>query len=125
MKVFKHVKANNLMVDGTDSTKLHSLLDVQETDVVLTKCRFGAFSNTALRTILTAHEINTLVLSGIATSGVILTTVAEGFDMDFRVIVLSDVVHDANETVHGVLLKDVFPRRADVMTSEEWFASKK
>jgi len=114
-----------MMVDGTESTALYAKLDVQEKDVVLTKCRFGAFSNTALRTILTAHEINTLVLSGIATSGVILSTVVEGFDMDFRVIVLSDAVHDANPNAHTALLKDVFPRRADVMSSEEWFGLKK
>lgn len=96
------------------------MLDVQENDIVLTKCRFGVFSNTALRTILQAHEINTLVLSGVSTSGVILTTVCEGFDMDLRVVVLSDAVYDSNANAHASLLKDVFPRRADVMTSEEW-----
>lgn len=117
------MKANNALVDGTDSTKLHAKLDVQESDVLLTKVRFGVFSNTALRTILTAHKVDTIVLAGISTSGVILTTVCDGFDMDFRVIVLSDGVHDQNNSAHEALLRDVFPRRADVMSIADWSAN--
>ena len=104
------------MVVGTDATKLHPALDIQPHDPILTKTRFGMFSNTSLRSILSSHDIDTIILAGVATGGVILTTVCEGFDYDYRVIVLSDACQDGKQNVHDTLINDVFPRRADVMT---------
>lgn len=116
------VKSNGVFLDGTDATNLHPTVAVQEKDIVLTKCRFGAFSTTPLRTVLNAHKIDTIVLIGLSTSGVILTTVMEAADMDYRIVVLSDGVHDNNSTVHTSLINDIFPRRADIFTITDWTA---
>jgi nicotinamidase-related amidase len=60
------------------------------------------------------------VLTGVATSGVILSTVRQASDLDYELVVLSDAVRDGDDEVHRVLLEKVFPRQANVMTSQEW-----
>jgi len=63
-----------------------------------------------------------MVLAGIATSGVVLSTLREAADKDYRITVLSDGCADADEEVHRVLTTKVFLRQADVMTVDEWAA---
>jgi nicotinamidase-related amidase len=94
----------------------------EEDDVVVTKRRVSAFSGSDLEVILRAKNIEHLVLSGIATSGVVLSTVREASDKDYQLTVLSDLCADTDPEVQNVLLNKVFPRQATVMTSEEWMA---
>lgn len=65
------------------------------------------------------------MLTGIATSGVVLSTLREAADKDFRLIVLSDACVDTVPEVHRVLMEKVFPRQAEVMTVEAWAESLK
>jgi len=81
------------------------------------KTRVGAFSTTDLDAQLRARKVTTLVLAGISTSGVVLSTVCDGADRDYRLIVLSDGCADPDEEVHCVLLTKVFARRADRVLS--------
>jgi len=64
----------------------------------------------------------TLVLAGIATSGVVLSTLRQAADLDYRLVVLADACLDADPEVHRVLTEKVFPRQADVLTVDEWAA---
>jgi nicotinamidase-related amidase len=73
--------------------------------------------------ILRAKEIDTLVLFGIATSGVVLSTLLDAVDADYRAIVIKDCCADQDADVHSVLLEKVFPRRGTVMTSAELLES--
>jgi nicotinamidase-related amidase len=59
------------------------------------------------------------VLAGIATSGVVLSTLREAADRDYQLIVLSDCCFDLDAEVHRVLMDKVFPRQAEVLTVEE------
>jgi nicotinamidase-related amidase len=59
------------------------------------------------------------VLAGIATSGVVLSTVREGSDLDYRLIVLADGSADPDPEVHEFLTTRIFPRQAEVTTSED------
>jgi nicotinamidase-related amidase len=78
---------------------------------VIVKDRVGAFSTDSLDQVLRARNVNTLVLTGIATSGVVLSTVRVAADLDYRVIVLSDCVTDPEPEVNRILLEKVFPPR--------------
>ena len=89
-------------------------------DVVVTKRRVSAFSGSDLEVILRAQDIRHLVLAGIATSGVVLSTLREAADKDYRLTVLSDLCADFDDEVHAVLMSKVFPRQAAVMTAREW-----
>ena len=55
--------------------------------------------------------IESLVLTGIATSGVVLSTVRQAADLDFRLTVLSDGCLDRDDEVHRMLMEKVFPGR--------------
>lgn len=92
----------------------------QSGDMVVTKRRVSAFAGSDLEVILRGHKIDHLVLAGIATSGVVLSTVREAADKDYRLSVLSDGCADMDPEVHSVLVNKVFPRQADVLTVSEW-----
>ena len=85
-------------------------------DVVVRKTRVGAFSTTDLHDQLQDLGVDTLVLAGISTSGVVLSTVIDAHDLDYRVFVLADGCFDWEAEVHTFLLEQIFPRRAAVIT---------
>lgn len=89
-------------------------------DVVVTKRRVSAFTGSDLEVLLRAYKARHLVLAGVSTSGVVLSTICEAADKDFRLTVLSDGCADPDPEVHTVLLTKVFPRQADVLKVEEW-----
>jgi nicotinamidase-related amidase len=80
----------------------------------------SAFTGSDLEVMLRSFEIKHLVLCGISTSGVVLSTVREAADKDYRITVLSDCCADRDEEVHRVLTTKIFPRQAEVITLEEW-----
>jgi nicotinamidase-related amidase len=92
----------------------------QPGEMVVTKRRVSAFAGSDLEVILRGHKIEHLVLAGIATSGVVLSTVREAADKDYRLSVLSDGCADMDSEVHSVLLNKVFPRQAEVLTVMQW-----
>ena len=98
------------------------ILKLTETDVVITRRRVSAFTGSDLEIILRAKNIDHLVLTGISTSGVVLSTLREAVDKDYILTVLSDLCTDRDEEVHRVLTEKVFPRHADVLSSTEWLS---
>lgn len=101
-------------------TTIHPAVVPLESDIVVTKRRVSAFTGSDLEVVLRAQGIQHLVLTGIATSGVVLSTVREAADKDYQLTVLSDCCADGDEEVHQVLTKKVFPRQAAVESLEEW-----
>lgn len=97
-------------------------VDPEGRDLVVTKRRVSAFTGSDLEVILRAGEIGHLVLCGIATSGVVLSTLVEAADKDFRLTVLSDLCVDPDAEVHAVLTGKVFRRQAQVTTAADWIA---
>ena len=63
------------------------------------------------------------MLTGIATSGVVLSTLRQAADLDFELTVLSDACADRDDEVHRVLTEKVFPRQALVTTVADWASS--
>jgi nicotinamidase-related amidase len=89
---------------------------------VVVKRRVSAFSGSDLEIILRAKNIHHLLLTGIATSGVVLSTLREAADKDYQLTVLSDLCADFDAQVHSVLTEKVFPRQATIITSEQWIS---
>lgn len=109
--------------ETADATQVHSDVAPQPGDVVLVKRRVSAFSGSDLDVLLRGLNVDTLVLSGISTSGVVLSTVREASDKDYGLIVLKDACVDGDPEVHRVLTEKVFVRQAKVTTVEEWAES--
>ncbi|PWI45808.1 cysteine hydrolase [Streptomyces sp. ICBB 8177] len=114
-KVFTgYAAGGGLPADGPDSAVVGELAP-REGDIVVRKTRVGAFSTTDLHERLSRRDVDTLVLAGVSTSGVVLSTVRDASDRDYRLLVLSDGCADPSARAHEVLMEDVFPRQADVV----------
>ena len=74
---------------------------------------------TALDLILRANARDTLIILGYATSGVVLSTVRFATDLDYRLVVVEDCCADQDPDVHDFLTQRIFPRQAEVVTSED------
>lgn len=101
------------------ATAVHEAVAPQDGDIVVRKVRVGAFSTTDLDEQLRRRGVDTLILAGISTSGVLLSTVRDGYDRDYRLYVLADASADPNPEVHAFLTEKVLPRQAEVITSSE------
>jgi nicotinamidase-related amidase len=99
---------------------IHPALGPEPGDIVVTKHRVSAFAGTDLSMLLRAMEIDALILFGIATSGVVLSTLLEACDADYRVAVIADCCADLDAELHGTLLNRLFPRRAEVMAASDF-----
>jgi nicotinamidase-related amidase len=88
----------------------------QDGDIVVRKTRVGAFSTTDLHEQLSARGVDTLILAGISTSGVVLSTIRDAADRDYGLVVLADACADFEPDVHAILTEKVFPRQADVVS---------
>ncbi|WP_406116159.1 MFS transporter [Streptomyces sp. NBC_01014] len=106
--------------EGDPAARIHPDVAPQPGDVVVTKKRVSAFAGSDLDMVLRAGGIDSLVLTGIATSGVVLSTLRQAADLDFVLTVLEDCCLDADPEVHRVLTGKVFPRQADVLTADAW-----
>ena len=98
------------------ATAIHDQIAPQPGDIVVRKTRVGAFSTTDLDDQLRSRLVDTLILAGISTSGVLLSTVRDASDRDYRVFVLADASADPEPDVHDFLIQRIFPRQADVIT---------
>ncbi|HLY41352.1 MAG TPA: isochorismatase family cysteine hydrolase [Terracidiphilus sp.] len=98
---------------------IHPSVAPQSNDIVVTKHRVSAFAGSDLAMILRSREIETLVLFGIATSGVVLSTALEASDADYRLLVVRDCCMDQDEDVHACVLDKIFAQRATVLTADE------
>jgi nicotinamidase-related amidase len=74
---------------------------------------------TDLDMILRSNGIHTLVLCGVVTSGVVLSTLCHAADSDYRLVVLRDCCSDIDQAAHALLMEKVFPRHATLLTSAE------
>jgi nicotinamidase-related amidase len=90
----------------------------QDNEIVITKRRISAFAGTDLAMILRANDIDTLVLYGIATSGVVLSTLIEAADADYRLAVIGDCCADLDSALHDCLIQRFFPMRGSVLSAE-------
>lgn len=107
-------------INPEDFTQIHAAIAPAEGEVTVAKRRISAFSGSDLAVILSAYNTREIVLTGVVTSGVVLFTLCEAADMDYRITVLADGCADMENDAHQVLTEKIFTRVADVITVEEW-----
>ncbi|MFJ1745880.1 cysteine hydrolase family protein [Streptomyces sp. NPDC088116] len=114
-KTFGALAAARMMHHEDDATRIDERIAPEDDDIVVRKIRFGAVSTTDLDDQLRDRGIDTVILSGISTSGVVLSTLMDLADRDYRVYVLTDGVADHAPDVNRVLVHEVFPSRAHLI----------
>src|SRR5215469_8104242 len=121
-KSFSAVAGTGRFTDGDPGRQIPAVVAPAPGEVTVTKRRVSAFAGSDLDVLLRAGGTTHLVLAGIATSGVVLSTLRQAADLDFSLTVLADGCQDADPEVHQVLLGKVFPRQAEVTTIAGWAA---
>jgi nicotinamidase-related amidase len=120
---FTQLRGSGRFTEGSPAVQVHATVAPNPGEAIVTKRRVSAFAGTDLDVILRANGIDTLVLAGIATSGVILSTVRHAADADYRLVVVEDCCADRDAEVHRVLTEKVFPRQATVVRADEVIAA--
>ncbi|GAA1677458.1 cysteine hydrolase [Streptomyces yatensis] len=109
-----------LYTEDDPKIAIHEGVTPRPGEVVVTKRRVSAFAGSDLDVVLRSGDLTHLVLTGVATSGVVLSTLRQAADLDFRLTVLSDACYDPDPEIHRLLIEKVFPSQAEVTTVQEW-----
>lgn len=105
--------------EGSRGTEV--AFDVAPEDVVVLKRRTSAFAGTDLDLVLRARGVDSLALTGVATSAMVAATLYDASDRGYALTVLRDGCADPEPDVHELLVKRVFRGRgANVLACAEW-----
>ncbi len=119
-KSFSVIKGSNRNFDSEEAFRVYDSVAPREGDITVIKKRVSAFAGSDLEIVLRSLEIKQIVLAGISTSGVVLSTLREAADKDYAITILSDACADSDAEVHRMLTTKIFVKQADVMTTDEW-----
>jgi len=92
------------------------------TESVLTKRYPSGFFGTELASLLTYHRVDTLIVTGMVTSGCIRATVIDGFSYNYIVVVPEECVADRGVLPHKVNLFDIQMKYGDVLPLDDVIA---
>jgi nicotinamidase-related amidase len=122
-KTFSQRKISGPPPAPDPASLIHPSVSPRPEEPIIVKHRVNAFFGTDLDMILRAQDINTLLLMGHASSGVILSTVRYAADADYQIVVVEDGCADRDLEVHQFLMEKVFPRQATVTSAREVVAA--
>jgi maleamate amidohydrolase len=88
-------------------------------EVVITKIFPSGFFNTNLVSMLIFHNVDTLIVTGMTTSGCVRATVVDAFSYNFIVAIPEECVGDRGLVSHKVSLFDMHMKYADVAPLSE------
>jgi nicotinamidase-related amidase len=102
-----------------DWTALIDELDVQPSDILVTKYARGAFSGTGLTETLRGAGVTQVVIAGIATGTGVESTARTAHEDGFHVSLPIDAMTDTVLEKHDHSIAKVFPRIAETGTTDE------
>ncbi|MEV6962854.1 isochorismatase family cysteine hydrolase [Streptomyces sp. NPDC051207] len=113
--LFSEAAGGDRLILGTWGTDVHDSLKPLAHEPVVAKRRINPFHGTHLELILRSYGVNTLLLTGVTTDFVVLSTAREAHDRDFRVEVLEDATATSSPELHEAALT-LLRRTAEVTT---------
>jgi len=115
--VFSEIKAAGLFGIQDSGSEIHDIVKPDDGDVVIVKHRIGAFTGTSLEMHLRAIGIDTLILAGLTTNGVVLSTTRQAIDLDYRVVIVEDCCADTSTDKHTLVINNVLSEHALITRS--------
>ena len=105
---------------GSERSQFDDRLNIDvENDAIYTKRMPSAFFETPLKSYLTWHKIDTVVITGGSTSGCIRATAVDSLSNGYRTIIPIECVADKHESFHFANLTDLLLKYADVVAVDE------
>ena len=115
-RVFRRrIEALNLLAPGSEWVRVDSALAPGGGEPVLEKQWASAFFGTDLAERLADAQADSLVVTGLTTSGCVRATVVDGLQHDYRVVVPREAVGDRNPAAHEANLFDIDAKYGDVL----------
>ena len=118
-KTFSARKASGQPAVFDPAAVIHPDVRPRDGEVVVGKHRVNALFGTGLDVALTGNNINTIILLGYATSGVVLSTTRYASDRDYRLFIVADCCADSEPEVHDFLIGRILNRQAEIVTASE------
>ena len=118
---FEKLPVLSCFIEGAKTAGWPSKLDINPNEIVITKQYPSAFFETCLSKKLNNLEIDTLIITGLTTSGCIRATCVDAISYGFRPIVVKDACGDRHEKPHIANLFDMNAKYADVVSEKEVF----
>ncbi|MFB6206531.1 MAG: isochorismatase family protein [Haloglomus sp.] len=104
---------------GTEAVEVDERVEPVGDERVILKKYASAFFGTDLETELTTHRVDTLVLTGVTTSGCVRATAVDSLQHGYRTIVPADAVGDRAEGPHRANLFDIDAKYGDVVSTDD------
>jgi nicotinamidase-related amidase len=92
--VFSVARKSNSFLVGAPETLIEPSIAPVEGEIIVEKKRGSAFACSGLDIILRSLGIRILVLAGVSTAGMVLSTFCDATDRDFEIVVLEDLCID-------------------------------
>jgi biuret amidohydrolase len=112
-------KKSQTLMDGTWGAEIHAAVAPQGQDIVITKTRVSAFYASPLEAVLNSQGITHLVLTGIATDGVVEGTARDAVDRGYYVTIPGDCCATSSEENHRAVLRGVLAGLTTVCTADD------
>jgi maleamate amidohydrolase len=113
---FRKTPPLSCFVEGEPTQAFAEGLTPYEDEFVVTKQYPSAFFGTSLAASLTAAGVDTLVITGISTSGCVRATCVDSMSHGFITLVVRDGVGDRDPRPHEANLYDMSAKYADVVS---------
>jgi maleamate amidohydrolase len=103
---------------GSPFASIAPELSPRPDELVVSKQYASAFFGTSLASTLTAKGVDTVILTGLTTSGCIRATGVDSMQHGFRTVIVEDAVGDRDERPHRANLFDLGAKYADVVSEQ-------
>ena len=118
-RVFRQrIPALNVLKPDSEWVKIDARVAPVDGETVIEKQWASAFFGTNLAEQLRAAGVDSLVITGLTTSGCVRASVVDGLQHDFKVVVPEEAVGDRNPDAHAANLFDMHAKYADVVKLE-------
>jgi maleamate amidohydrolase len=107
---------------GAETQELAPPLTVEAHDILITKQYPSAFFGTSLAATLQWLKVDTLLLTGVTTSGCVRASCIDSISHGFVTLVVEDAVGDRAEGPHQANLFDMSAKYADLLTTDDAIA---
>jgi maleamate amidohydrolase len=91
-------------------------------ELVIKKQKPSAFCGTPILSYLIDRKVDTLLVTGVSTSGCVRASVIDGFSYNYRVAVVEEGCYDRSQASHAINLCDMNAKYADVVSVNESIA---
>lgn len=112
------MKGLDTLRSGSPGVEIDPVLNRQPNEPIIIKKYASAFFGTDLFSRLTSRQIDTLIITGITTSGCVRATAVDAVQLGFRPMVVEEAVGDRIESAHKQSLFDMNAKYADVVSVE-------